>query len=135
VVRRTAEQVFIPFTVGGGIRTIDDFRRMLKAGADKCSINTSATQNPSLITEAADKFGSQCVVVAIDPKRVGKNPDGSDIWDVHIHGGRTPTGLDPIEWAKKVEELGAGEIMLTSMDADVQRPDTISRSLVRWQKR
>lgn len=118
VVRRTAEQVFIPFTVGGGIRTIDDFRNMLNAGADKCSINTSAVENPNLISEAADKFGSQCVIVAIDPKRIGKNADGTDQWDVHINGGRTPTGLDPIEWAKKVEKLGAGEIMLTSMDAD-----------------
>lgn len=115
VASRTAEQVFIPFTVGGGIRTVEDFRRILKVGADKCSINTSAVQTPQLITEAADKFGSQCVVVAIDAKRV---EGGRGNWEVYIHGGRTPTGIDALEWAERVERLGAGEILLTSMDAD-----------------
>ena len=115
VAARTAEQVFIPFTVGGGIRSVDDFRKILKAGADKCSINTSAVENPRLITEAADKFGAQCVVVAIDAKRVEGQPGK---WEVYIHGGRTPTGLDALEWAEKVEQLGSGEILLTSMDAD-----------------
>jgi len=112
---RVAEQVFIPFCVGGGIKTVDDFRRILKTGADKASINTAAVQNPNLVRECADRFGSQCVVVAIDPKKTGNTPSG---WEVHIHGGRTPTGLDAIEWALKMEALGAGEIMLTSMDAD-----------------
>ncbi len=115
VVRRTTEQVFIPFTVGGGIRTVDDFRRILKAGADKCSINTSAVQTPQLISEAADKFGSQCVVVAVDVKHVPERPGN---WEVYIHGGRTPTGIDAFEWAERLEALGAGEILLTSMDAD-----------------
>ena len=118
VVARTAARVFLPLTVGGGIRSVEDIRRLLLAGADKASINSAAIARPELVREAADKFGSQCVVVAIDPKRVGKNADGTDRWDVHVHGGRTPTGLDPIQWARKVEELGAGEIMLTSMDAD-----------------
>ncbi|MGC8783485.1 MAG: imidazole glycerol phosphate synthase subunit HisF [Armatimonadota bacterium] len=115
---RVAEQVFIPFTVGGGIRTVDDFRRILKAGADKISINTAAVQNPDLIREASERFGSQCVVVAIDPRRVGTKPDGTPYWEVYTHGGRKPTGLDAIEWAQRVEELGAGEILLTSMDRD-----------------
>ncbi|MBP6963377.1 MAG: imidazole glycerol phosphate synthase subunit HisF [Armatimonadetes bacterium] len=113
VAARVAEQVFIPFTVGGGIRTVDDFRRMLKAGADKISINTSAVENPAIISEAADKFGAQCVVVAIDAKRVE-----AQRWEVYTHGGRTPTGIDAREWAAKVERLGSGEILLTSMDAD-----------------
>lgn len=114
VVRRTAEEVFIPFTVGGGIRTVEDMRLMLTAGADKVSVNTAAVLNPELIAEGARRFGSQCIVVAIDAKRTvipGK-------WEVYIHGGRTPTGIDVVEWAKRVEELGAGEILLTSMDRD-----------------
>lgn len=115
---RVAEQVFIPFTVGGGIRTVEDFRRILKAGADKISINTAAVQNPDLIREASERFGSQCVVVAIDPRRVGTKPDGTPYWEVYTHGGRKPTGLDAIAWAQRVEELGAGEILLTSMDRD-----------------
>jgi cyclase len=115
---RVAEQVFIPFTVGGGIRTVEDFRRILKAGADKISINTAAVQNPDLIREASERFGSQCVVVAIDPRRVGTRPDGTPYWEVYTHGGRKPAGLDAIEWAQRVEQLGAGEILLTSMDRD-----------------
>lgn len=115
---RVAEQVFIPFTVGGGIRTAEDFRRILKAGADKISINTAAVQNPDLIREASERFGRQCVVVAIDPRRTGTKPDGTPRWEVYTHGGRQPTGLDAIEWAQRVEELGAGEILLTSMDRD-----------------
>jgi cyclase len=118
VAARVAEQVFIPFTVGGGIRTTEDFRRILKAGADKVSVNTAAAQRPEIISEAAGQFGSQCVVVAIDPKRVGTKPDGSPQWEVFTHGGRNPTGLDALEWAQKVEALGAGEILLTSMDRD-----------------
>lgn len=114
VVRRTAEKVFIPLTVGGGIRTVDDFKDILRAGADKISINSAAIRNPQLISDAAEKFGSQCVVVAIDGR---KREDGSG-WNVFINGGRIDTGLDALEWAKKVEELGAGEILLTSMDAD-----------------
>ena len=113
LVARTAEQVFIPFTVGGGIRSVEDFRRILKAGADKIGINTAAVQNPELITEAADKFGAQCVVVAIDAKRTRPGE-----WEVYIHGGRTPTGKDALKWAEEAERLGAGEILLTSMDAD-----------------
>ncbi len=112
VVRNTAKQVFVPLTVGGGIRTTDDFRELLRAGADKISINSSAVKNPQLIADAADKFGSQCVVVAIDAKRI----DGS--FHVVVNGGRVDTGLDATQWAKKVCELGAGEILLTSMDAD-----------------
>jgi len=115
VASRTAEQVFIPFTVGGGIRTVEDFRKILKVGADKCSINTSAVQTPGLIREAADKFGSQCVVVAIDAKHDDLRPGN---WEIYIHGGRTPTGIDALKWAEEVEQLGAGEILLTSMDAD-----------------
>lgn len=114
LVRRVAEKVFIPFTVGGGIRTVDDFRTLLREGADKISINSAAINNPLLISEAADKFGSQCVVVAIDAKR---REDGSG-WDVYRSGGRINTGLDAIEWAQKACELGAGEILLTSMDCD-----------------
>lgn len=112
VVRKTAEQVFIPFTVGGGIRTVDDVRAMLNAGADKVSINTAAVENPDLITEGAKKFGSQCIVLAIDAKRKGKS------WEVYTYGGRKPTGMDAIDWAKEGAKLGAGEILLTSMDRD-----------------
>jgi cyclase len=118
IAERVAERVFIPFTVGGGIRTVDDFQRILRAGADKVSINTSAVTRPELISEAAERFGSQCVVVAVDPKRVGTNEDGTPKWEVFTHGGRTPTGLDALEWVQRVEELGAGEILLTSMDRD-----------------
>lgn len=114
VVERTGEKVFIPLTVGGGISDIDDFKAILRAGADKISVNSAAVRNPNLIYEAADKFGSQCVVVAIDAK---KRADASG-WDVFIEGGRKNTGVDAIEWVKKVESLGAGEILLTSMDAD-----------------
>ena len=114
LVRRVAECVFIPFTVGGGILTVEDFRKLLREGADKISINSSAIQNPQLIHDAAEKFGSQCVVVAIDVKR---RPDGSG-WNVYRSGGRIDTGLDAVEWAKKAEALGAGEILLTSMDGD-----------------
>lgn len=116
VVRRTAEQVFMPLTVGGGIRTVEDIRALLNAGCDKVSINSAACQNPEFVREAARKFGSQCIVVNIDPKRVHR--DGRELWEVHINGGRKPTGLEAVAWAQKVEELGAGEIVLTSMDAD-----------------
>ncbi|PQO40084.1 imidazole glycerol phosphate synthase subunit HisF [Blastopirellula marina] len=117
VVQRTAEQVFMPLTVGGGIRTIDDIRALLNAGSDKVSINSAACKNPEFVREAARRFGSQCIVVNIDPKRI-KNEEGEEIWEVHINGGRTPTGLEAVSWAKTVEELGAGEIVLTSMDCD-----------------
>lgn len=113
VAARTAEKVFIPFTVGGGIRTTDDFRKILKTGADKIGVNTAAVNNPDLIRQGAEMFGAQCVVLAVDARR---KSDGS--WEVYTHGGRTPTGLDAIEWAKRGEELGAGEILLTSMDCD-----------------
>ena len=113
MVRRVAQKVFIPFTVGGGIRTVDDFRKLLREGADKISVNSAAIDRPELIHEAAQKFGSQCVVVAIDAKR---RQDGG--WNIYKHGGRLDTGIDALEWAKKVEELGAGEILLTSMDCD-----------------
>lgn len=113
LVEKTAEQVFIPFTVGGGIRTVEDFREILKAGADKISVNSAAIRRPELISEAAYKFGSQCVVVAIDAK---SRPEGG--YTVYLNGGRVDTGLDAVEWAKKAESLGAGEILLTSMDAD-----------------
>ncbi len=113
MVRRVAANVFIPFTVGGGIRTVEDFRRLLREGADKISVNSAAIDRPELVKEAAEKFGSQCVVVAIDAK---KRPDGG--WNIYKHGGRLDTGIDAVEWAKKVEELGAGEILLTSMDGD-----------------
>lgn len=146
VVRRTAEQVFMPLTVGGGIRTIDDIRALLNAGADKVSINSAACQNPDFVRQAAQRFGSQCIVVNIDPKRVQgsgfrvqgsgqgsgfrgqKEPSGSEpnpkprtlnpVFEVHINGGRVPTGLEAVAWARRVEELGAGEIVLTSMDCD-----------------
>ena len=114
MVRRVAEKVFIPFTVGGGIRTVEDFKVLLREGADKISINSSAINNPNLISEAADKFGSQCVVVAIDAKR---RADGSG-WNIYKNGGRVDVGIDAIEWAMKVNELGGGEILLTSMDCD-----------------
>lgn len=114
VVRKTAERVFIPLTVGGGIRSLEDFKNILRAGADKISVNSAAIRRPELIKEAAEKFGSQCVVVAIDGK---KRVDNSG-WNVFINGGRIDTGLDAVEWAVKCEELGAGEILLTSMDAD-----------------
>jgi len=112
VVERTAERVFVPLTVGGGIRNLDDIRGILRAGADKVSINTAAVENPDLVSKGADRFGSQCIVVAIDAKQKGSS------WEVYIHGGRTPTGLDVLDWAKKAEEMGAGEFMLTSMDRD-----------------
>lgn len=114
MVRRVAEKVFIPFTVGGGIRTVDDFKALLREGADKISINSSAINRPELISEAAEKFGSQCVVVAIDAKR---RADGSG-WNIYKNGGRIDVGLDAVEWAIKAEQLGAGEILLTSMDCD-----------------
>lgn len=119
VVRRTAEQVFMPLTVGGGVRTIDDVRALLSAGCDKVSINSAACRDPDFVRRAADRFGSQCIVVNIDPKRVQRV--GHELWEVHIHGGRTPTGLMAVPWAKEVERLGAGEIVLTSMDADGTR--------------
>jgi cyclase len=138
VVRRTAEQVFMPLTVGGGIRTIDDIRALLNAGADKVSINSAACKNPNFVAEAAKRFGSQCIVVNIDPKRVWKGTRDSGLeterpesktpapspqprapnWIVHINGGRVPTGLEAVSWARRVEQLGAGEIVLTSMDCD-----------------
>jgi imidazole glycerol-phosphate synthase subunit HisF len=115
MVRRVADRVFIPFTVGGGIRAVDDIRAILKAGADKISVNTAAVQNPDLIREGAERFGAQCVVVAIDAKRRNNSPQS---WEVYLHGGRTPTGLDAVEWAQRAAGLGAGEILLTSMDCD-----------------
>ena len=115
VVSRTSEVIFMPLTVGGGIRTVDDIRRLLNAGCDKVSINSMAV-NPAFVREAALRFGSQCIVVNIDPKRVQK--DGKEFWDVHVNGGRIPTGLQAVEWAIEVEKLGAGEIVLTCMDAD-----------------
>lgn len=139
VVRRTAEEVFMPLTVGGGIRSLEDIRELLRAGADKVSINTAAVENVDLVREASEKFGSQCTVVAIDAKRrpaeeglwpladqVALQGNGSEVaepaqrlsWEVYIHGGRTPTGLDALEWARKTERNGAGEILLTSMDRD-----------------
>lgn len=135
VVRAVADQVFIPFAVGGGVRTLDDFRDILLAGADKVTINTAAVENPALITQAAEKFGSQCVVVAIDARRqmpkderrrTNDEGDSSSVlrpasWEVYTHGGRVPTGKDVIEWAREVEARGAGEILLTSMDRDGTR--------------
>jgi imidazole glycerol-phosphate synthase subunit HisF len=140
VVRRTAEQVFMPLTVGGGIRTIDDIRALLKAGCDKVSINSAAVKNPEFVAEAAARFGSQCIVVNVDPKRVPREQfkvqsskfkveqptlnlepetlNSDEVFEVHINGGRVPTGLEAVAWARKVEELGAGEIVLTSMDCD-----------------
>ncbi|MBI2906219.1 MAG: imidazole glycerol phosphate synthase subunit HisF [Chloroflexi bacterium] len=128
VVERVAKQVFIPFTVGGGLRSIEDMRRVLMVGADKVGINTAAIANPDLVSEGAEKFGSQCIVVAIDAKRVQapkKAPltdhitlDSGSEWEVYTHGGRTPTGIDALKWARRVVALGAGEILLTSMDTD-----------------
>ncbi|MBC7223447.1 MAG: imidazole glycerol phosphate synthase subunit HisF [Anaerolineae bacterium] len=118
VVERTAEQVFIPFTVGGGLRTLEDIAAMLRAGADKVSVNTAAVQNPNLIAEGAKRFGSQCIVVAIDAKGRARTPSG---WEVYTHGGRTPTGMDAVAWARQAVDLGAGEILLTSMDTDGTR--------------
>lgn len=112
VVERTGDVVFIPFTVGGGLRNIEDIKAILRAGADKVSLNTSAVQNPDLIKESSRIFGSQCIVLAVDAKRKGNS------WEVYTHGGRTPTGIDAVEWVKKAENLGCGEILLTSMDAD-----------------
>ena len=132
LVSRVSEQVFIPLTVGGGIRSVDDMRRLLRAGADKVSVNTAAVNNPALVSGGAAQFGNQCIVAAIDAKRVGdllvqegRDQDGlalgeDSCWEVYTHGGRTPTGLDAVRWARRVVELGAGEILLTSMDADGQ---------------
>ena len=117
VVQRTAETVFIPLTVGGGVRNLENIRDLLKAGADKVSINTAAVDRPEFVSEASERFGSQCIVVAIDAKRV-PGPGGSLAWEVYIHGGRTPTGIDALQWAARMEEYGAGEFMLTSMDKD-----------------
>jgi len=116
VVRRTADQVFMPLTVGGGIRTIDDIRDLLQAGCDKVSLNSIACKNPDFIRQASERFGAQCIVVNMDPRRVIK--DGKEFWEVHIHGGRTPTGIEVVEWAQRVQDLGAGEIVVTSMDRD-----------------
>lgn len=116
MVRRTAEQVFMPFTVGGGIRTLEDARQLIQAGAEKVSINSAAVRTPELITEVSGAFGSCATVVNIDPKRIQR--DGREVWEVHISGGRTPTGLEAVPWAQEVERLGAGEIVLTCMDCD-----------------
>lgn len=120
VVEQVAAQVFIPLTVGGGIRTIEDIRRMLNAGADKISINTAAVKNPGFVVAAAKQFGSQCIVVAIDAKQTGSDPARTR-WEVFTHGGRNPTGLDAVDWARRMCESGAGEILLTSMDRDGTR--------------
>jgi imidazole glycerol-phosphate synthase subunit HisF len=119
VVEKVAEQVFIPLTVGGGIRAVEDVRRLLNAGADKVSINTAAVENPQLVADASGKVGSQCIVVAIDAKQVGEGT--SRHWEVFTHGGRKPTGIDAVDWARRVQDLGAGEILLTSMDRDGTR--------------
>ncbi len=116
VVRRVSEEIFMPFTVGGGIRTLDDATRLIQAGAEKVSINSAAVRTPELITEVSRKFGRCATVVNIDPRRVQR--EGREVWEVHINGGRVPTGLEAVAWARRVEELGAGEIVLTSMDAD-----------------
>jgi imidazole glycerol-phosphate synthase subunit HisF len=121
IIEEVAAQVFIPLTVGGGVRQVDDVRRLLNAGADKVSINTSAVQNPQLVADAAGRYGSQCIVVAIDAKRVGNGEGNTSRWEVFTHGGRRATGLDAIEWAQKIQLLGAGEILLTSMDKDGTR--------------
>lgn len=116
-VERMAAEVFIPLTVGGGVRTVDDIRKLLNAGADKVAINTAAVFNPEFVREAADRFGSQCIVVAIDAKQV--SAEGEELrWEIFTHGGRKPTGLDAVEWARKMVEMGAGELLLTSMDRD-----------------
>lgn len=117
-VEQIAAEVFIPLTVGGGIREIKDIRAMLNAGADKVAINSAAIHNPEFVREAAERFGSQCIVIAIDAKRVDDNADGSPRWEIFTHGGRKPTGIDAVAWAVKMAELGAGEILLTSMDRD-----------------
>lgn len=119
VLERTAEVVFMPLTVGGGIRTLDDIRRLLNAGCDKVSINSAAVRDPDFVRRAADRFGSQCITVNIDPKRVVR--DGAEVWEVFISGGRTGTGLEAVSWAREVEKLGAGEIVLTCMDRDGTR--------------
>jgi cyclase len=122
VIRRTADSVFIPFTVGGGIRTVDDFAAILGAGADKVAVNTAALRHPALVEGAARHYGSQCVVVAVDARR--SNPESQPMpsgWEVYTHGGRTPTGVDAVEWCRRAEQLGAGEILLTSMDRDGTR--------------
>ncbi len=118
VVREVAEQVFIPLTVGGGIRTLEDISRLLNAGADKVSINTTAVNNPDFIREASQHFGNQCIVVAIDAKQVESEPDSPRKWEIFTHGGRTPTGVDAVVWARKMEQSGAGELLVTSMDRD-----------------
>jgi len=126
VVRKTAETVFMPLTVGGGVREIQDIRDLLNAGADKVAINTAAVTRPQFVKEAAERFGTQCIVVAIDakqknPESRSQNPEGKLGWEVYIHGGRTPTGLDALEWARQMEAYGAGEVLLTSMDRDGTR--------------
>ena len=126
VIEEVATQVFIPLTVGGGVRKVEDVRRLLNAGADKVAINTAAVQNPQLVADASGRYGAQCIVVAIDAKRANTNASagagpGSSGWEVYTHGGRKPTGLDAVAWARRMEELGAGEILLTSMDRDGTR--------------
>jgi cyclase len=123
IIERVAAQVFIPLTVGGGVRTVEDVRRLLNAGADKVSINTAAVQNPDLVGDATARYGSQCIVLAVDAKRTGANTGeaGRPRWEVYTHGGRRPTGLDAVEWGRKMQQLGAGEILLTSMDRDGTR--------------
>ncbi len=118
IIEDVASQVFIPLTVGGGVRQVEDVRRLLNAGADKISMNSSAVANPQLVKDASDKYGSQCIVVAIDAKRVDGSPDDAPRWEVYTHGGRKATGIDAVQWAVKMNELGAGEILLTSMDRD-----------------
>ena len=118
IVEAVAAQVFIPLTVGGGVRTVEDVRRLLNAGADKVSINTAAAQNPQLVADATARYGSQCIVIAVDAKRIG---GGDNRWEVFTHGGRRPTGLDALEWGRRMQRLGAGEILLTSMDRDGTR--------------
>jgi len=118
VVRRTAEGIYMPLTVGGGIRSIEDVRRLLRAGADKVSLNTAALERPALIREAAERFGSQCIVVAIDARREGGSAERARTWGVYTHGGRRPVGRDAVQWAREAAALGAGEILLTSMDRD-----------------
>lgn len=118
IIEAVASQVFIPLTVGGGVRQVEDVRRLLNAGADKISMNSSAVSNPQLVKDASDKYGSQCIVVAIDAKRVEGSPNDAPRWEVYTHGGRKATGIDAVQWAVKMNELGAGEILLTSMDRD-----------------
>lgn len=118
IIEEVASQVFIPLTVGGGVREVEDVRRLLNAGADKVSINTSAVVNPQLVADASDRYGSQCIVVAIDAKQVGVDASGQPRWEVFTHGGRKETGLDAVEWARKMVNLGAGELLVTSMDRD-----------------